>query len=135
MSGTFEQLIDQPGGFQLIELLDRLAPEALAGKVLDLFFIKPVFLDDLENQIPLFVRALPRPITIGMFWALGLGGSVGSASVGLSWNEPGVLDFLIHTLLESLVETGAFAQDVVVAADLGLDADRELMTGVPRRFE
>jgi hypothetical protein len=33
------------------------------------------------------------------------------------------LDFLVHALLERVVEAGAFARYIVDVADLGLDAD------------
>jgi hypothetical protein len=50
-------------------------------------------------------------------------------------DEPRILNLLVHALLESLVEAIALLCNVVNIADLRLDADGELVTGIPRQSE
>jgi len=53
-----EQLVDQPGGLHLVELLDPLA-EALAGEVVDLVLVERVLVDELQDEFLLLVAAAP----------------------------------------------------------------------------
>jgi hypothetical protein len=53
-----------------------------------------------------------------------------SDSISLVRNESRALDFLVHALLERAVEAGAFARYIFDVADLGLDADRELVARI-----
>ena len=56
-----EQLVDQPGGFDLVELADALA-EALDGEVFDVGLIEVVLGDELLNQFALLGGAIPRDV-------------------------------------------------------------------------
>lgn len=65
-----------------------------------------------------------------------LGLTIGKrCAVSALGDEAGVLDFMIHTPLEGVVETVALVSDVFNASDLGFDANRELVTRIARQAE
>ena len=53
-----------------------------------------------------------------------------SDSISLVRDKSRALDFVVHALLERVVEAVAFARHIVDIADLGLDADRELVARI-----
>ncbi len=136
LSNLLEQLIDQTTGLDTIELLDAETAEAIPGQGFDVGLVELVLVDELEDQIPLLVGAFPLSVAgsapVGCDLSI-MSVPVGPGSIAVSvlGDETGMLDLLIHTLLERLVEAGAFACDVVGVADLRLDADGELVARIP----
>jgi hypothetical protein len=140
--------INETRRLELIKLLDPDAEQLLADPV-DFTFVEVVFIHELEDELLLPFRAGPGVpvggVTIGM--AISVGGAGGSAygrlvavgttilAIPLIRDEPSVLDFLINALLERLIEAGAFGFDFVDIANLGLDADGELVARIPRQAE
>ncbi len=57
-SVCFEQLVNQSGCLDLVEKSDSFA-KALLGESFNVVLIELVLLDELQNEVPLFVGALP----------------------------------------------------------------------------
>jgi hypothetical protein len=58
LSGLFEQLVNQPGGFQFVQLAHAFA-EPIHGELVHRNFVEFVFVGDFEDQVALFRAALP----------------------------------------------------------------------------
>ena len=121
-----KQLLDQPGGFELVELLDALA-EPLLRQPFDVVFVELLFGDDLEDQVALLGRAVPALAgTVG--WvsiAVAIGGAV-----GWSGQEADFLDAGVHAVLQQPIQAGGLGGNLGDVGDLGLEGEAELMTAV-----
>jgi hypothetical protein len=53
-----------------------------------------------------------------------------SDSITLIRDKARALDFLVHTLLKRVIKAGTFSRHIVDVADLGLDANRELVARI-----
>src|ERR1035441_3163836 len=60
-----QQFFDEAGCFEFVEGLDGLA-KAILGQRFDFGFLQFVLLDDLEDEVPLFARAVPVTILGGL---------------------------------------------------------------------
>src|ERR1035441_10080867 len=65
LAGHFQQFFNEPGCFQFVEGLDGLA-KAILCQTLDLGFLQLVLLDDLEDEVFLFIGAIPVTILGGL---------------------------------------------------------------------
>ena len=136
--------VDQPRCLEFVEFSDSDAEHVTTG-VVNLPFVELVVINELQDEVPLLVAAAPGItvavcVTIAVAISVGaVGGAVASTlltdSVSVSGHEARALDLLIHTALKRVVEAGAFSCYVVDVADLGLDADRELVARIPRQAE
>jgi hypothetical protein len=132
----FEDSLNEAGGLELVQLLDPYSEHITAG-FFDLALVELVLVHELEDEIPLLLRAGPSV-------SIGVAVTRSAACVACGGRRPailfvgdksGALDFLVNALLERLVKAGAFPRNVVDAGDLGLDADRELVARIPRKTE
>ena len=91
------------------------------GEGFDLRFVELVVVDQLQDQILLLFGALPMPVEgTPVLLVFTIGKRCAVSALG---DEPGALDFVIHTPLEGVVETIALVSDVFDAADLSFDAN------------
>ncbi len=125
-----EQFVDQPGGFELAELLHTLA-EALLGNVINLVLVEAVLVDEFQDQILLLVGTLPATVVVDVGDGSGCG-CIGTVAVlhpiRAGRDESRAEHLLVHIGLEELVEACGLGGDVVGGAQLGFHRDGELVT-------
>jgi hypothetical protein len=108
----FEQLVDETGGLQFIELLDP-DPVTLTRQVIELGFVELVLVYDLEDQVALALGALPRLVVAATGATVGTGSRdrTGHGSRCLSRradvHEARIDDLRVHGGLQPGSEIGA----------------------------
>src|SRR5262245_18312663 len=82
-----QKLVDQPARLKFVERLNFRA-EHFGSEAIECVLVEVVFLSDLLDQFPLFLRAVPRPVFIRFH------------AVPVRWDKASLLDLLIDCLLQ-----------------------------------
>ncbi len=134
-----EDAINETARLEFVELLHG-GPEHFPAEVFDVLLVEVVLLDKFQDQVLLLVTAMPAiaigvPVRNRSNRLSGVRGGLLGDSISLVRDKSRALDFLVHAALERVVEAGAFARHIVDVADLGFDANRELVARIARKSE
>src|SRR5208337_1310310 len=117
---------------------DRLA-KAILCQTFDLGLLQLVFLDDLENEVFLFARAVPGTILGRLVLVLPIAVAALTAALTIAGavcgQITGFLDAGVDALLEQFIQLGALGLHLVEICDFGPEGDGELMRRIARQTE
>ena len=144
LAGLFEQLLDETRCFQFVQRLHSL-PKTVLGQSLNLRFLQVLLIDDFDDEVSLFVGAVPGtilgrlvhglvvPIPIPVAALTGTLSIVVAVAVAVAVAIPvrgQVTDFFdgrINSFLEQFIQPGALGLHLVEVRDFCSECDRELM--------
>ena len=136
---AFKQLFDEPGGLELVELPDALA-EAVLGQFIDLGFIEPVVVHDLDDEILLLGRAVPLFVVAvgGLTVAVAVARVAGGVAVRVAiavgrfgLGQPAdLLNARINAVLKQTIQASGLGRNLVDVGDLSFQREAELMAAV-----
>src|ERR1017187_8835224 len=126
-----QQFFNEAGCFEFVEGLDGLA-KAILCQTLDLGFLQLVLLDDLEDEVFLFIGAIPVTILGGLVLVVPVASVAVTAltatltiAVAVCGEITGFLDTGIDALLEQFIQPGAFGLHLIEVGDFGSEGDGE----------
>ena len=133
---ALEQLLDEPGGFEFVELLHSLA-EPIHCEPLDVMLVELVLIHDLDDELLLLGRAVPgipgtvvgRAVTVAVAWG-GVTVAVGVCRSDAGREPTGQLELAVHAGLQEAVEPLAFRADLAEVAQLRAEREQVLMAAV-----
>ena len=152
----------RPDASSLLSALTVL-PKAIVSQTFDLGLLQLVLLDDLDDEVPLFTRAVPVTILGRLVLVVPVAAAVAAIAVATApvaavpatltivavadvvavaaiavavcWQVTGFLDAGIDAILEKFIQPGALGLNLRQVSDFGSEGDGELVGGIARQPE